>query len=181
MKKLLAAITVLVLLSGVVGYDLGKRQAYQDLAASIIQSQEAAAQSAYYVAVTNARACVLALDSYTMRLLDNFGSLGLFYWVGRANSCDTLWDRALGLAPGDKEDAYLSDARFFYDHWVELTKEAITTRGLINLAEQKIANGDGGIEVLRDLMQGLAKLDEQKAQLKKFRDRIEREFLRGLQ
>lgn len=159
------------------GREHGREDAYnivhEELSGELQAAEEETNLGYYKMSLTNVRACILAMDSALIRFMDNpEDSAGIYQFAARAVQCERWWDEAMKWSPNEDEDTYLAEGRFFYDFWKEEINTALEIRIKMLTVENKIMT-DGTAEVMNEYAGLDNDLTAQKAELKKFRDRIE--------
>ena len=179
-KSILALIIFLVFCFGglgfMEGYLIGKNRGYEisynDLLDKIESSEAQINIYRYKIALTNTRACILAMDSGLIRFLDEPEKGKILQLAARAVECERWWNEVMELSPNNDKDTYLSESRWFYDYWQKLISSTVQTRiKMLELKEKLIHQSDK--EVFTEYSNLSLELSDQKTQLKKFRDQIE--------
>lgn len=158
------------------GREHGHKDAYnivhEELSGELQAAEEETNLGYYKMAVTNVRACILAMDSMLIRFLDEPSDMRISQFASRAVQCERWWGQAMKWSPNDDEDTYLAEGRWFYDFWKEEINTALQIKIKMMTVETQLMT-----EATAEVMNEYAGLDneitDQKAELRKFRDRIE--------
>lgn len=155
------------------GMGHGRESASAQFTELVDTSLEQVELGRYEMALTNVRSCILAMDSALIRFLDEPREKAFIQqFAYRASVCEKWWKLAFERSPNDDEDTYLSESKILYDGWQVSINETLETRIKMLAVESRLQLG-GTEDDLHAYIKLDRKLSEQKAELKKFRDRIE--------
>lgn len=138
--------------------------------ARVTESTELLVEGTYQMALTNTRACVLAVDSSFMRFLSTPTPEVLSELRSRYGACEQHWELLHKYSPNDPEEyRNIDEARWMFDNWGEQIDWALELQ--VRLI---VAFNDGDDAHAAELYKALI---EERAESKKFRDHIERELI----
>ncbi len=169
MRKLFMVLVLIAGLLGVatIGYNHGQNASDKSWEHVVVEVREDLRKGAYYMALTNARACVLALDSAALRFVieptqDAMKELGARYMA-----CEGHWELATEYLPeGDEEKAsLLRESNFEFDQWGLLLEHLVRVR--ITLITAESLGRDEHVTHLREAMR------EDLNDMRFYRDRID--------
>lgn len=169
MRRMLTSLALVIAIVGIGlgGMFYGQKTADDYWMPKITQATELLQLGTYHNALTNTRACVLALDSSMMRFLSNPSQELYRELEARYNACNAHWDLSKKYNP-NKNDRILAEARWEYEIWKDqldyMVKLQIVMLTAIN---------EGRNEQAEDLYK---KLIKERESSKDYRDRIDKQI-----
>lgn len=163
------ALIISLLGAGWAGHHKGYVDAYNVWEAQIESTYSAMVEGTYRMAWTNARACVLAVDSAFMRLLSNSAPEALSELRSRYGACEQHWELLHKYSPDDPaEYRNIDEARWMFDNWGDqidwVLKLQVKTLTALNSGDRASA-----VELHKRLL-------KEREESRKYRDHIEQEL-----
>ncbi len=157
------------------GHYYGERESRTKLEHVISDVVDRYAEETYYLALTNARACVLALDSAMLRFLTKPRTYQLNAFEERYMSCKEHWARAKDSLPSkDPETARaLNMSMWEYEQWSHQIEFMLDTYYVVITS---VNNGD-----INTAKQSSIILSRELDESRKYRDRIEHQLYEAWQ
>ena len=169
MKKVLLVLGLIVSLLGSAwaGHYKGHGDAYMAWETRVEASKQELEIGTYYIALTNARACVLALDSAVLRFMSDSTVEGLKALTARRSACDEHWELVTKYLPEGNEEGVrlLRQTKFEFGQWVLQINHLTKSRVFLLLA----MNAGKSYQV--DFL--INSIREELVELRFYRDRIE--------
>lgn len=173
MKKAIYLFLIfLALCFGGLGFLEGQNQAWKEAEVIIANNHEDIMLGLYEMSITNLRACVLALDSDTLRFLDYSTKERLQVIGERATQCEEWWEQANKLAPSTEELDNLEEGRWFYNNWLGTIEIAIRVRTKMITVENKMFLQPGE-EIMHEFAGLDIELSAHKEDMLSYRNRVE--------
>ena len=170
MKKVLLVLVLIVSLLGSAwaGRYKGYGDAYIAWETRIEGSKQELKMGTYYMTLTNARACVLALDSAVVRFISDPTREVLEEITARSNASAVYWELASKYLPEGNEEGVriLREAKFEFGQWVMQINHLTESRVILMLAIQA--------EELEQVEFLINSIREGVEELRFYRNRIER-------
>ncbi|KKM91746.1 hypothetical protein LCGC14_1225410 [marine sediment metagenome] len=169
MKKVLLVLVLTVSLLGAAwaGHYKGYGDAYIAWETRIEATKQELKIGTYHMALTNARACVLALDSALLRFISDPTAEGIKELTTRRNVCDIHWELVTKYLPEGSEEGVriLRQSKFEFSQWILQINHL--TKSRVFLLTARLAGRSNQVDFLvNSIREGLK-------ELRFYRDRID--------